>query len=149
MLPSSNCIKLIEDSEGLRLRPYHDTKGVATIGLGSTFYENGTPVTMNDSPITKERAYSLMQTVLSSFARKVSAMLSVSVSQNEFDALCDFAYNCGPENLHTSTLLRKLNANDRQGAAAEFGKWNHDDGVVEPGLTTRRANERALFLSED
>jgi GH24 family phage-related lysozyme (muramidase) len=42
-------------------------------------------------------------------------------------------------------LLRKLNAGDYAGAAAEFPKWCHAGREVLPGLVTRRARERAMF----
>jgi lysozyme len=44
-------------------------------------------------------------------------------------------------------LLRKLNAGDRNGAAVEFGRWNHAGGKVVDGLTMRRHAEADLFQS--
>ena len=147
MIPSDNCFKLIADSEGLRLTPYLCPAGVPTIGYGCTRYEDGTPVRMTDPAITVERAKSLMLHLLSGYISDVSRMVTVALTQGEFDALVDFAYNCGSQNLRTSTLLRKLNSGDRQGAADEFGKWTHGNGLVLPGLVRRRENEKELFLS--
>ena len=64
-----------------------------------------------------------------------------------FDALVSFAYNVGSgvDGLKTSTLLRKLNGKDYEGAAREFDRWVHGDGKVLPGLVTRRNKEEALF----
>ena len=52
----------------------------------------------------------------------------------------------GAANLATSTLLKKLNAKDYKGAAAEFPKWNKAGGKVMNGLTKRRNAEMELFL---
>jgi lysozyme len=50
-----------------------------------------------------------------------------------------------------STLLKKLNAGDFDGAANEFLKWTkaRKNGVpvVLPGLVRRRIAEQTLFLS--
>ncbi|MDU2883127.1 MAG: lysozyme, partial [Enterobacter sp.] len=62
-------------------------------------------------------------------------------------ALVDFAYNLGVKALEGSTLLKKLNAGDYAGAAAEFPKWNKAGGKVLPGLVKRREAERTLFLA--
>ena len=49
--------------------------------------------------------------------------------------------------LKSSTLLKKLNAADLDGAANEFLKWNQAKGKVLDGLTERRKSERELFLA--
>ena len=66
-------------------------------------------------------------------------------TQHQFDAMVSFAYNVGPGNLSTSTLLKKHKAKDFAGAAAEFAKWNKADRKVMAGLTRRRAAEAALY----
>jgi lysozyme len=70
-----------------------------------------------------------------------------ALSQGQFDALVAFAFNCGLGALQASTLRRLYNAGDVEGAAAEFPKWNKGGGRVLPGLTRRRLEEQALFLS--
>jgi lysozyme len=69
-------------------------------------------------------------------------------SQNEFDALASFAFNVGVGALQASTLRRKYNAGDIEGAAEEFPKWNRGGGRVLAGLTRRRLAEQALFLAK-
>ena len=59
--------------------------------------------------------------------------------------MVSFTYNLGSGNLQSSTLLRKLNAGDKQGAAEQFGRWIYDDGQVEKGLVRRRKCEAHLF----
>jgi lysozyme len=70
-----------------------------------------------------------------------------ALSQGQFDALVAFSFNCGLGALQASTLRRLYNAGDVEGAAAEFPKWNKGGGRVLPGLTRRRLEEQALFLS--
>jgi hypothetical protein len=71
----------------------------------------------------------------------------VPLTQNEYDALVSFTYNAGGGNLAKSTLLRKLNAGDYDGAAAEFDKWVSSKGQRLNGLIRRRNAEEALFRS--
>jgi lysozyme len=67
------------------------------------------------------------------------------LTQNQFDALVDFVFNIGGGNFGTSTLLRKVNASDFLGAAAEFLRWDRLHGVEVPGLLRRRQAEANLF----
>ena len=67
------------------------------------------------------------------------------MKHHQFDALVSFAYNVGIGNLKSSTLLRKLNAGDYDGAALEFHRWKRSNGRVLPGLVRRRAAEALLF----
>ena len=146
MKASQACIDLIKRFEGFSSKPYLCPAGKPTIGYGSTFYEDGKPVTMQDPPITEERAKDIVYTVLyKNFEGPVNNYITVPVTQSQYDALVDFAYNVGVGNLKTSTLLRKLNAKDYQGAADEFPKWNKQQL---PGLAKRRQAERDLFLTK-
>ena len=70
-----------------------------------------------------------------------------AVFSRQFAALVSFTYNVGSGALNSSTLLRRLNAGDTFGAANEFLRWNRAGGRVLAGLTRRRREERALFLS--
>ena len=145
MKASEKCLELIRRFEGFRSKPYRCPAGVPTIGYGSTRYADGTPVKLTDAPITQPQADDIMRQTLGEYENAVNRYVTVPLSQNEFDALVDFAYNAGAKNLLNSTLLRKLNAGDRKGAAREFDRWVHANGEVLPGLVKRRMAERALF----
>jgi lysozyme len=147
MIPSQNGYGLIAREEGCVLHPYQCSAGKATIGYGSRFYEDGTPVTMHDATITKERAYKLMMLTANRFATRLSSFIRVPVTQNQFDAILSLVYNAGAI-IYKSTLIRKLNSGNYAGAANEFSKWTHVNGKVDPGLVSRRARERALFMTE-
>ena len=94
---------------------------------------------------TQEQADAAFLVDIARFERDVLSLVKVPVNQGQFDALVLFAYNVGRKSLETSTLLRKLNAGDYDGAALEFRRWNKNDGQVMRGLTRRRAAEECLF----
>ena len=145
-------IALIREFEGCKLAAYRDGGGVLTIGWGHT----GADV-VEGMTITQERADELLLLDLSDAVHGVNALVTVPLTQNEFDALVSFAFNVGTdidadtkaEGLGDSTLLRKLNSGDRAGAAAEFPKWNKDNGRIVDGLTRRRLAEQSLFEKVD
>ncbi|OXL40022.1 muraminidase [Enterobacter mori] len=137
-------IALIKQYEGLRLTTYKDAVGIPTIGYGHV--ENPVPPG-GTRTISAEAAEQLLREDLQRFEHDVNNMLTVEVTQNQFDALVSFTFNLGPANLQSSTLLRKVNSGDFDGAADEFLKWNHAGGQVLAGLTARRNAEKSLFLS--
>ncbi|MDX7778305.1 lysozyme [Aeromonas hydrophila] len=102
---------------------------------------------------TQQQADDTFLVDIACFERDVTNLVKVPLTQGQFDALVLFAYNVGSdidadtiaEGLGDSTLLRKLNAGDYEGAALEFRKWNKNDGKVMRGLTRRRAAEECLF----
>lgn len=147
MIPSQKCLDLASEFEGIELSPYLDPVGIPTIGRGSTRYEDGSPVTMNDPPITEERAESLFKLVMYGFCAQAMKLITVNITQGECDAITDFCYNEGIGHFASSTLLKKLNMNDKIGAANEFVKWDIAGGHVLPGLLRRRIAEKELFLS--
>jgi lysozyme len=147
MVTSENGIKLIERFEGFRSEPYLCSAKVPTIGIGSTRYANGANVRLTDPAITLAQAKMLLAQTIKPFENAVNRYVQVKINQNQYDALVCFAYNVGWQALRTSTLLRKLNAGDIQGAANEFEKWNKAGGRKIQGLVNRRLAEKALFLS--
>ena len=138
---------LIKRFEGFRAKPYVCPGGIATIGYGSTFYADGTPVKMTDPLITLAAAEILLQSTLGQYENAVNQGVTQPMTQGQFDAVTDFAYNCGAGNFRTSTLRKKLNSGDIMGASLEFAKWVKGGGVVLPGLVRRREAERVLFMS--
>ena len=103
--------KALHDREGLRLRPYLDTKGVPTIAMGNTFYENGKKVTMLDKAITKIEAEKLGKVIADRFASDVNSLIKSNVNQNQFNALVSIAYNIGVNGFKTSSFLKLVNKN--------------------------------------
>jgi len=145
--PSGKCYELIKRFEGFSSKPYKCPAGIPTIGYGSTFYEDGTKVKMTDEAITEARGMDLLENVVNDFAKQVNKLIKVEITQNQYDAIVDFAYNVGTGNLASSTLLKKVNAKLFNEAAEQFPRWNKANGVVLSGLTKRRNAEKELFLS--
>ena len=144
---SNNGIELIKQFEGLSLKPYLDKVNIPTIGFGSTYYEDGTKVKLKDKPITEERATQLLEFIANkTFSENINKVVKVPLNQNQFDALVSFAYNIGNKNFNWSTLLKKLNLSDYEGASSEFLRWNQANGKILNGLVLRRQKEKELFL---
>lgn len=139
-------IQLIKRFEGLELRAYPDpgTGGKPwTIGIGTTVYPSGQAVKPGDV-ITEAQAEEYLRHDLARFEAAVREH-APATTQAQFDALVSFAYNVGEGALAKSTLLKKHNAGDYDGAAREFGRWNRAAGKVLAGLTRRRAAEAQLY----
>ncbi|BEM86815.1 lysozyme [Serratia marcescens] len=143
---SKNGIELIKRFEGLRLKAYQDSVGVWTIGYGWTQPVDGKKVGpgMQIDQVTADR---LLKCGVVQYEQGVNQLVKVKITQGQFDALVSFAYNLGLRSLSTSTLLQKMNAGDKQGAADQFGRWVNAGGKRLDGLVARRAAEREMFLS--
>lgn len=142
---SARGIELIKQFEGLELEAYQDIAGVWTIGYGHTGdVEPG-------MRISEREADALLRRDLKSRENAVDNLTKVDLNQNEFDALVSFVFNVGAEAYRRSTARRRLNRNDRMGAADALTWWNKATvrGVLREvaGLTRRRAAERAVFLT--
>jgi lysozyme len=135
-------LDLVKSFEGLKLRAYLCPANVWTIGFGST----GPHVTPG-KVITEAQADGLLQDDLDRFEQAVTRLVTVPLTQNQYDALVSFAFNVGISALQRSTLLKRVNAKLFDQARAEFGKWNRAGGRPLAGLTRRRAAEAALFGS--
>ncbi|GAK26258.1 lysozyme [Serratia liquefaciens] len=143
---SKTGIELIKRFEGLELKAYQDSVGVWTIGYGRTQPVDGKKIGP-DMVIDQATANRLLKCGVVQYEQGVNQLVKVKITQGQFDALVSFAYNLGLRSLSTSTLLRKLNASDKQGASNEFGKWVNAGGIRLNGLVERREAERVLFLS--
>ena len=139
--------ELCKKFEGFSSVVYICPAGVPTIGYGSTYYANGVKVTMNDPPMSQKEAYALLMielehTYLPGVIRNCPILLS---DEKKCNAIVDFCYNLGTGRLQTSTLKRKINASDWEGAKEQLMLWNKGGGKVLAGLTKRRVAECALL----
>ncbi len=142
-------IALIKSFEGFESKPYKCPAGIPTIGYGATFYPGGKKVSMSDVAINESKATDLLKSMLGSFEQYVDSYSRDDINQNQFDALVSFAYNLGPSNLKSSTLLKKVNANPKDPSIRnEFMKWNKAGGKELPGLTRRRQAEADLYFNQ-
>lgn len=139
-------IELIKEFEGCRLTAYKCPAGVWTIGYGHTGMVDGKLIA-SGMTITAAKATELLKKDLAEFEAAVNGCVTAPITQNMFDALVSFSFNVGAGALRRSTLLKKLNAKDYDGAADELPKWNKAGGKVLNGLVRRRMAERELFLT--
>ena len=140
--------ELCKRFEGFRSKPYLCPANVATIGYGSTYYADGRKVTLQDSPIDEPTASALLMhelehTYLPSVLRQCPIL---ATDERKCNSVVDFVYNLGCGRLQTSTLKRKINAQDWEGAKEQLMLWNKGGGKVLAGLTKRRKAECALLM---
>lgn len=139
---SDNGVELIAKYEGCRLEAYLCPAGVWTIGYGHT-----AGVEKGQTLPSKDAAKALLKEDLKKYGGYVNecvkkGLIKFPLTQNQFDALTSFCYNCG------NGSLRKLVTDRSAGEIAEkMLLYNKGGGKVLPGLTRRREEERALFLS--
>ena len=139
--------ELCRKYEGYRAKPYLCPANVATIGYGSTYYADGKKVTLQDSPMDEPTARALLlveleHTYLPGVLRNCPIL---ATDVRKCNSIVDFAYNCGVGRLQTSTLKRKINASDWNGAKEQLMLWTKGGGKVLPGLLKRRKAECALL----
>ncbi len=140
MKPSQWVYDTIKRFEGLRLKPYRCPAGKWTVGYGHTRRVDPWQV------ITGDKANELLQEDIEVSVAIVNNVVTVDITQGQFDACVDFVFNLGCENFHESTLLKLINSKLFRSASDEFLKWNHCAGMVLDGLTIRREEEKERFL---
>jgi lysozyme len=140
---SDNCIALITSEEQLRLVPYNDPDGFATVGWGHLIRRG--PVEPTDEPITYAQAIALLQSDLRDPENTVNDLVTIQLNQNQFDAVVDFVYNEGSGTFEKSSLLTCLNNGDFAGATKVFGEYIYADHKPLGGLIARRKKEAELF----
>lgn len=143
-------LKLIQEYESFRAEAYLDIKGVPTIGYGTTYYPDGTPVQLGDI-CTRSQA----EVWFANDSKAIDAFLDRNVTQkkltqNQFDALASFIYNVGRSAFIASTMYKLIKLGKMAEAAEQFLVWNKitKNGKKEysEGLMERRKKERALFV---
>lgn len=142
---SQDGIDLVKAFEGLYLKAYRCPAGVWTIGYGHTGLRHKDGTVYEGRRISKEDAEDLLRHDLRKFAKSVSLLVKVPLTDDEFAALVSFHFNTGA--LSRSTLLTMLNNGDKRAAADEFLRWDKVGNRQLPGLARRRKSERNLFLS--
>lgn len=139
---SDKGLNLTERAEHLELKAYPDQGGVWTNGYGHTG-----PDVYPGQVITPQQAVTWLQNDVQKAVDSVNRHVLVSVTQQQFDSLVDFAFNVGVSAFEKSTLLKKLNARDYAGANAAFKDWVFVKGKVNKGLWNRRQMEQDEFTS--
>ena len=148
LVAGERCFALIREFEGLRLRAYLCPASKLTIGYGHTGQD-----VCEGKVISVAEAEELLVHDVAAFVPKVLALVHVPISQGMLDALVSFVYNMGAGKLGSSTLLKRLNSGDFDGAAVQFLVWTKamvkGKFVALPGLIKRRKAEMRVFLSQE
>jgi len=143
---SSTGLDLIKEFEGYHekqadgsAKAYLCPAGVLTIGWGCT---EGVTEGM---VVTADQATAMLAAEMAKHEAAVTRLVTVPLTQGQYDALVSFSYNVGSGALGSSTLLKLLNAGDYDGARGQFAKWTKAGGVELAGLVRRRAREAEVF----
>ncbi|WP_312697026.1 glycoside hydrolase family protein [Sphingobacterium mizutaii] len=147
---SDSGIQFLIKEEGLVKRPYLDSVGIPTIGIGMTYYpSSGKKVRMTDAPLTTEKAISEFRLMVKTYEMGVYSVTRDDINHNQFDSMTSLCYNIGTAGFKGSTLVRKVNANpnDREGIQAAFELWKN--AGKKPILLGRRRREAALYFTPD
>lgn len=139
--------ELIKHFEGLYLKAYLCPGKAWTIGYGHTGLRHNDGTVTAGRKITRATADKLLEHDLQQFEARVRDLVTVPLQQHEFDALVSFDFNTGA--LGKSTLLKKVNEGDPNGAALEFLRWCYAGGKRLAGLARRRNAERSHFSGGD
>jgi lysozyme len=138
MRMSDDGLHILEMREGSRNYAYKDTKGIWTIGVGHTG-----PEVVEGLRWTPEQVDEQFRKDVSKCEVAINSNVKITLTQNQFDALCSFIFNVGVGAFTSSTLLRVLNTGDILGAANQFDRWH-----IPIEITSRRNSEKAQFLQK-
>ncbi len=137
-------LNLIKGYEGLRMSAHYAPSEQWTVGYGHT------STARHGMAVTEGDAERLLRDDVGPLEQLISDTVRAPLNQNEHDALVSLIFNIGEENWKRSTVLRKLNAGDKIGAANAFELWTkayvNNELVTLDGLVRRRAAEKSLFL---
>lgn len=130
---------MIVPLEGTEFTPYYDVAGVLTVCHGHT----GSDI-IEDKTYSKEECEALLQKDLAKVKEQVDPMILVDIPEHTRAALYSFTYNVGIGAFSRSTLLKKLNASDIEGACGELKRWVYAGGKKWNGLISRRKVEEEI-----
>jgi GH24 family phage-related lysozyme (muramidase) len=151
---SADATTLLKGVETLHLKPYDDqtakdiTEWVegATIGYGHLItkgewdsYKNG---------ITEIQAETLFDANRTTHVSMVGKVITVDITQNQFDALVILAYNIGPD-FSSSSVVKLVNdpkaKTSYSSLESAWKAWNKSQGKVMKGLDNRRQCEWNIY----
>lgn len=137
-------ISMTKKFEGFKAKPYTCPAGKLTIGYGHVIRKLD-----KLKQLTEDDATELLVKDLEISFDTIDRNVAVYLTQNQLSALVSLVHNIGSGNFVNSTLLKKLNSGDYNGASKEFKRWNRVNGKVMDGLTIRREEEYKCFITPD
>lgn len=136
-------LNLIKRFEGFISTIYICPAGYPTIGYGHVVLAHERE--QFAAGITQAEATELLRKDVRIAERAVLRLISVPLTDGQFDALVSFTFNLGAGALQRSTLRRKVNRSEHQAVPAELMKWVWAAGKKLPGLVRRRQAEGACY----
>lgn len=128
--------------EGIKLKPYKDSKGIWTIGIGSTYLEDNSKVKSTTKDLTLNEVYTLFTITSKQYENAVNNFVKIPITQNQFNALFALCYNIGIDGFKTSTVLKRINLKDTQENITEgWMRW-----IKQKELISRRKKEINLYF---
>ena len=120
---------------------------VPTYGFGTTRKADGTALKMGEKTTPTRALVDLLRDA-SRFEQAVKRCAPVPMHPYEFQSYVSFTYNVGESAFCNSTLAKKLNTFDYEGACKELLKWDKVKGVTVKGLTNRREAEYRTCIGQ-
>ena len=138
-------IELIKRFEGYRRKAAQLPDGRWTVGYGHTL------TAREGVEVSEADAEALLVYDLIGTAHLVNEQTFTPLNQNQFDALCSFAFNIGSDSFRRSQVLKRLNEGALVQAACAMEMWRkaefEGERIVVDTLVRRRAAEKALYLT--
>ncbi|HII0620557.1 TPA: lysozyme [Salmonella enterica subsp. diarizonae serovar 50:r:z] len=125
--------------EGVEYYPYRDVAGILTVCVGHT----GADIQMRT--YTHDECMALLDSDLKPVYAAIKRLVKVPLTDYQRTALATFVFNTGTGAFTSSTLLKKLNAGDFEGARNQMQRWVFAGGEKWKGLMTRREVEMAIW----
>jgi lysozyme len=163
MKMSEQGVHLLTQWEGFKTKIYKDSAGLPTIGVGHLLTRDELtsgkiyiksicglvelPIRYA-SGLTNEQVEALLKQDLAKFEKAVNDLVTVELTQYQFDALVSFAFNVGIGSFKNSTLLKRVNAKMFSEVPTQFLRWTYAGGKQIKGLINRRNNEIALWVGQ-
>ena len=140
MAIANSTLDFITKEEGARNKAYKDSKGLWTIGVGHLIKDDEKDLI--NATLTNDQVEDLLRSDLKWCSEAVENSVKVPLKQAQFDALYSLCFNIGATAFKNSTVVKRINAGDLNGAAAAIEMWNKPAVLI-----NRRRRERDLFLS--
>lgn len=132
------CLQKLEGFSATASRPIKGDK--LTVGYGHT------AAVKEGQTMTREEAAAQLEKDVKPFEKAVSNAVKVPLTQKQYDALVHLAFNIGTEAFKNSTVVKRLNAGDMEGAKAAWGRFVKAGGKTVKGLVNRREAEISDFF---
>lgn len=133
--------KRLQKLEGFSAAASRPIKGDRpTIGHGHT------AAVKEGQTMTREEAAAQLEKDVKPFEKAVSNAVKVPLTQKQYDALVHLAFNIGTGAFKNSTVVKRLNAGDLEGAKAAWGRFVKAGGKTVRGLVNRREAEISDFF---